>query len=61
MFTQNDSALSASAKSKSLAHHAAMHNVLALAEILYFPTDGRGEGLVAEELLDWVNTIDRGA
>ncbi|BGP10579.1 hypothetical protein JCM10049v2_006471 [Rhodotorula toruloides] len=56
---KNDSALSASAKSKSLAHHAAMHNVLALAEILYFPTDGRGEGLVAEELLDWVNTIDR--
>ncbi|EGU11060.1 Biotin/lipoyl attachment:Carbamoyl-phosphate synthase subunit L [Rhodotorula toruloides ATCC 204091] len=56
---KNDSTLSASAKSKSLAHHAAMHNVLALAEILYFPADGRGEGLVAEELLDWVNTIDR--
>ncbi|BGP26904.1 hypothetical protein JCM10295v2_005866 [Rhodotorula toruloides] len=56
---KNDSALSTSARTKSLAHHAAMHNVLALAEILYFPADGRGEGLVAEELLDWVNTIDR--
>lgn len=37
-----------------------MHALLGLAEILYFPSDGRGEGLVAEELLDWLNTVDRG-
>jgi len=35
-----------------------MHGVLALAEILFFPSDGAGDGLVADELLDWVNTID---
>ncbi|BGP42672.1 hypothetical protein JCM10449v2_006684 [Rhodotorula kratochvilovae] len=55
---QNDSTYTPAGKAKALAHHAAMHGVLALAEILYFPTDGVGEGLVAEELLDWVNTID---
>lgn len=56
---QNNADLTAPQKQKSLAHHAAMHALLALVEILYFPRDGRGEGLVAEELLDWVNTTDR--
>ncbi|GAA5887149.1 hypothetical protein JCM5296_001611 [Sporobolomyces johnsonii] len=51
--------LSPSAKAHALEHHATMHAVLALAEILYLPADGRGEGVVGEELLDWVNTVDR--
>ncbi|TNY21129.1 Biotin/lipoyl attachment:Carbamoyl-phosphate synthase subunit L [Rhodotorula diobovata] len=55
---QNDAKYTPAGKAKALAHHAAMHGVLALAEILYFPSDGLGEGLVGEELLDWVNTID---
>ncbi|GAA5896654.1 hypothetical protein JCM8208_004256 [Rhodotorula glutinis] len=55
---QNDTKYTPSGKQKALAHFAAMHGVLALAEILFFPSDGLGEGLVAEELLDWVNTID---
>ncbi|KAK8869665.1 hypothetical protein IAR55_000233 [Kwoniella newhampshirensis] len=33
-------------------------NIMNLAEILYFPTDGKGEGFVGEELLDWVNDVD---
>lgn len=37
-----------------------MGAILALTEILYLPADGRGEGLVAEEILDWVNTVDKG-
>ncbi|BGP19179.1 hypothetical protein JCM10213v2_007266 [Rhodosporidiobolus nylandii] len=40
-------------------HYATMHGILALAQLLYFPADGMGEGLVGEELLDWVNTVDR--
>lgn len=31
-----------------------------LAQILYLPQDGRGEGLLGEELLDWVNEVDPG-
>ncbi|GAA5942978.1 hypothetical protein JCM3775_000221 [Rhodotorula graminis] len=55
---QSDTDYTPAGKHKALAHFAAMHGVLALAEILFFPSDGVGEGLVAEELLDWVNTID---
>ncbi|WVQ78536.1 hypothetical protein IAT38_000622 [Cryptococcus sp. DSM 104549] len=33
-------------------------NTFNLAEILYLPVDGKGEGLVGEELLDWVNEVD---
>ncbi|GAA5836589.1 hypothetical protein JCM9279_000436 [Rhodotorula babjevae] len=55
---QSDAKYTPAGKAKALAHFAAMHGVLALAEILFFPSDGAGEGLVAEELLDWVNTID---
>ncbi|WWD16071.1 hypothetical protein CI109_100496 [Kwoniella shandongensis] len=36
----------------------ASYNIMNLAEILYFPTDGKGEGFVGEELLDWVNDVD---
>ncbi|OCF44154.1 nuclear pore complex protein Nup85 [Kwoniella heveanensis CBS 569] len=34
------------------------YNILNLAEVLYLPVDGKGEGLVGEELLDWVNDVD---
>ncbi|GAA5946628.1 hypothetical protein JCM1841_003917, partial [Sporobolomyces salmonicolor] len=57
--SQANLSLSPSAKAHALEHHATMHAVLALAEILYLPADGRGEGVVGEELLDWVNTVDR--
>lgn len=36
----------------------AVYHIFNLAEILYLPQDGRGEGLVGEELLDWVNAVD---
>jgi nuclear pore complex protein Nup85 len=38
----------------------AVYHVLNLAMILYLPQDGRGEGLLGEELLDWVNDVDPG-
>lgn len=28
--------------------------------MLYLPRDGRGESLLGEELLDWVNAVDTG-
>lgn len=34
--------------------------VLALAGILYVPADGRGDGIVGEEMLHWLNTFDKG-
>ncbi|CAK9784044.1 hypothetical protein CC85DRAFT_281930 [Cutaneotrichosporon oleaginosum] len=33
----------------------AMHGILNLMRILYLPADGRGQTLLGEELLDWVN------
>ncbi|EPQ31250.1 uncharacterized protein PFL1_01435 [Pseudozyma flocculosa PF-1] len=36
----------------------AIHTALHLAEILYFPADGRGAGVVGEELLHWLNSFD---
>ncbi|EIW66274.1 hypothetical protein TREMEDRAFT_70200 [Tremella mesenterica DSM 1558] len=39
-------------------HFSAVFYVLQLAVILYLPPDGRGEGLLGEELLDWVNDVD---
>ncbi|ORX33416.1 Nup85 nucleoporin-domain-containing protein [Kockovaella imperatae] len=36
----------------------AVYHILHLAQILYLPRDGRGEGLLGEELLDWVNDVD---
>lgn len=38
----------------------AIYHILHLAEILFLPRDGRGEGLLGEELLDWVNDVDPG-
>lgn len=32
--------------------------ILALTEILYLPSDGRGDGIVGEEMMDWVNRVD---
>lgn len=46
-------------KELKLQHYSTMHSILSLTEILYFPTDGTGEGVVGEELLDWLNVIDR--
>ncbi|WVQ98889.1 hypothetical protein IAU59_006020 [Kwoniella sp. CBS 9459] len=40
------------------AQFTASYNILNLAEVLYLPVDGKGEGLVGEELLDWVNDVD---
>ncbi|WVW82930.1 hypothetical protein I302_104945 [Kwoniella bestiolae CBS 10118] len=34
------------------------YNILNLAGVLYLPADGKGEGLVGEEILDWVNDVD---
>lgn len=38
----------------------AVYHILNLAMILYLPQDGRGEGLLGEEMLDWVNDVDPG-
>jgi nuclear pore complex protein Nup85 len=35
-----------------------VYNVFQLAATLYLPQDGRGEGLLGEELLDWLNDVD---
>ncbi|KAG0658580.1 hypothetical protein C6P46_005700 [Rhodotorula mucilaginosa] len=58
-YARNNTELTAAQKAKSHAHYADMGAILALTEILYLPADGRGEGLVAEEILDWVNTVDK--
>ncbi|GAA5949394.1 hypothetical protein JCM3765_003395 [Sporobolomyces pararoseus] len=56
---QGDSKLSLEEKETQLQHYSTMHSILSLTEILYFPTDGTGDGVVGEELLDWLNVIDR--
>lgn len=38
----------------------AIYHIFNLTMILYLPQDGRGEGLLGEELLDWVNEVDPG-
>lgn len=38
----------------------AVTQIFHLAKLLYAPEDGRGEGVVGEELLDWVNRADFG-
>lgn len=40
------------------AHYHAQAAILHLLAVLYFPSDGRGNAIVTEELLDWLNTID---
>lgn len=57
---QQDSTIDDDYKLDQLQHLASLHAVLSLTEILYLPADGRGDGVVGEELLDWLNTIDRG-
>jgi nuclear pore complex protein Nup85 len=42
------------------AQYDAIYHVFQLSEILFLPQDGRGEGLLGEELLDWVNDVDPG-
>ncbi|KAL8279181.1 hypothetical protein RQP46_008437 [Phenoliferia psychrophenolica] len=39
-------------------HYASLHSILSLSEILYVPASPAG-GVVGEELLDWLNTVDR--
>lgn len=34
------------------------HTILRLAEVLYYPKDGRGISVVGEELLHWLNSFD---
>jgi nuclear pore complex protein Nup85 len=34
------------------------HTILQLAEVLYYPKDGRGVSVVGEELLHWLNSFD---
>jgi nuclear pore complex protein Nup85 len=57
---QHNTSLDEDAKLDELQHLASLHAVLSLTEILYLPADGRGDGVVGEEVLDWLNTIDRG-
>ena len=40
--------------------YGAVHHIVHLVQILFLPRDGRGEGLLGEELLDWVNGVDPG-
>ncbi|PWN52416.1 Nucleoporin, Nup85-like protein [Violaceomyces palustris] len=35
-----------------------LHTILHLTEVLYFPSDGRGAGVVGEEILHWLNSFD---
>lgn len=42
------------------AEWAAITQIFHLTKILYIPEDGRGEGVVGEELLDWANRVDPG-
>jgi hypothetical protein len=37
-----------------------IYAVLHVAEIVYIPADGRGDAIVTEELLDWINQTDPG-
>lgn len=41
-------------------HWSLIFSTMHLARILYMPEDGRGEGVVGEELLDWLNLADCG-
>lgn len=47
--------MDAETKVQEQSHFFVLSMVLALADVLYFPTDGRGEGIVGEEIMDWVN------
>jgi hypothetical protein len=55
LLLQVDPTSSAAEKGQALNQHANLHDVLFLAEILYLPFDEPGEGVVGEEILDWVN------
>ncbi|SCV74835.1 BQ2448_7864 [Microbotryum intermedium] len=52
---QNGSTTSPSIQPHELA---LLHSTLSLTEILYLPQDGHGQGVVGEELLHWLNTLD---
>lgn len=42
----------------NLLHWADVYAIWSFTQLLYFPFDGRGEGIVAEEVLDWINRVD---
>lgn len=42
------------------ATYRAVYHIFQLVRTLFLPKDGRGEGLLGEELLDWVNGVDPG-
>ncbi|TIB88315.1 Nucleoporin, Nup85-like protein [Wallemia mellicola] len=42
----------------NLLHWANVYAIWSFTQLLYFPFDGRGEGVIAEELLDWINRVD---
>ncbi|PKI83250.1 hypothetical protein MVES_002822 [Malassezia vespertilionis] len=41
-----------------LGHVQALHTIFKLTQVLYFPEDGRGLGVIGEELLHWLNAHD---
>lgn len=46
--------------SKDLEMAQSMHTILHFAEVVYVPGDGRGAGVVGEEILHWLNSFDLG-
>lgn len=46
--------------SELLLHVQSLQTIFHLAQVLYFPEDGRGMGVVGEELLHWLNAHDVG-
>lgn len=47
-------------ESEYLAHVQSLQTIFHLAQVLYFPEDGRGMGVIGEELLHWLNAHDVG-
>ncbi|WFC98131.1 hypothetical protein MYAM1_000855 [Malassezia yamatoensis] len=41
-----------------IAHVQSLHTIFYLAQVLYLPEDGRGIGVIGEELLHWLNAHD---
>ena len=50
----------ASSDAEYLKHIQTLQTIFHLAQVLYFPEDGRGMGVLGEELLHWLNARDVG-
>lgn len=50
----------ASSDAEYLKHIQTLQTIFHLAQVLYFPEDGRGMGVLGEELLHWLNAHDVG-